>query len=174
MDAETLERLLMDRALGGLTADVEDLLAACLERDAEAAARAREFEAAAVAARQVLRSRAPAALPPFPAARIHKLEQARRRLAWVRSVAGVAASLIIGVGLGSWLFTSPAAVPSDGTTPVLVRHGVGAKAPDAQPKSEGFWSVSRLVEQARRAERADSTRLIWDSPVSRPRLGGEL
>ncbi len=170
MDGEILDRLLMDRALGGLSPDVEALLAAYLEQTPTAAARAGDYNAAADAARQVLRGDRPATLPPFPAIRLHQVAEARRRLRLVRQVAGLAAALVLGVGLGAGLFRGQA--PSGGTvTPVGVDHQLAAA--DERPAAGDFWSAVRLYERARHMRQTSSARLIWDSAVSRPRVGGE-
>ncbi len=169
MEADVLERLLMDRALGGLAPDVDVLLTAYLEQDGAAAARAREFETAAAAARRVFTAGDRLALPAFPAARIAGLEQTRRQLRLVRNVASLAAAVVIGIGLGVAFFRAPG-VQSN----VLRQPGDGALAvAPAAPRGE-FWSAERLYEQARRTKRPDTSRLIWDSAVSAPRLGEEL
>lgn len=169
MDGDTLDRLLMDRALGGLAPDVDALLAAYLEQTPTAAARATDYTAAADAARQVLRSDRPATLPPFPALRLHQVAEARRRLRLVRHVAGLAAALVLGVGLGAGLLRSSA--PPDGPAPTVAveRVPIGQR-----PIVGDFWSATRLYERARQVRPVHSTRLIWDSAVNRPRLGGEL
>jgi len=170
MDGETLDRLLMDRALGGLSPDVEALLTAYLGQAPAAAARAGDYAAAADAARRVLRSDRPAALPPFPAIRLHQVAEARRRLRVVRRVASLAAALVLGVGLGAGLFRSQA--PRGGTVAPV---GVGDHlAVDIERPAAGeFWSATRLYERTRHMRQTSSARLIWDSAVSRPRLGGE-
>jgi hypothetical protein len=169
MEAEVLERLLMDRALGGLSPDVEALLTAHLAQDADAADRAREFDAAATAARQVLQSGGPLTLPRFPAARIRGLEHTRRQLVLVRNVAGIAASVIVGIGLGVAFFRGSAAAPESVRAPIAVVSTAGSAAPRGE-----FWSAERLYEKSRRTEHLDAVRLIWDSAVSTPRLGVEL
>jgi anti-sigma factor RsiW len=169
MDPETLDRLLMDRALGGLPPDMETLLAAYLEANSRAAARAREFEQAAAAARNVLRERTPLSLPPFPAVRIDQLERARRRVTWVRNVGGLAAAVLLGIGLGVALLGHRSEVPAGRMAPAPT-----VAALDAELKPGEFWSAARLYEQARHNRRSDSVRFIWYSAVERPRLGGAL
>lgn len=168
MDTETLERLLMDRALGGLTPDAADLLTAYLAHDAAATARAHEFDAAAAVARAVLRSGGGGALPPFPALRLHKLEEARRRLRIVRNVAGLAAALVLGLGIGAGLWRGGGGLPGRVQPQVAV-------VPETRPMAlaGGFWSTERLIEHARQAKPANAARLIWNSAVSVPRPGGE-
>jgi len=175
MDAETLERLLLDRALSGLSPDVEALLAAYLEHDAAAATRGREFTAAADWARQALQRGAPAALPAFPAAQLRSVTRVRWQLSVVRKVAGIAAALVLGVGLGAGLFprTGEPAMVMKPSGNVEVERGMAiVSAPSGVPTLNEFWSAERLYEQAQQAKRTQSDRLIWDSPVGRPRLGG--
>lgn len=168
MDTETLERLLMDRALGGLTPDAAELMTAYLAHDAAAAARAREFDAAAAAARAVLRPGGGAALPSFPALRLRKLEEARRRLRIVRNIAGLAAAIVLGLGIGAGLWRG------GGVSPVQTRpQAVVVPESRVIAVAGGFWSTERLIEQARHAKRAGAPRLIWNSAVSEPRPGGE-
>ncbi len=173
MDAETLERLLMDRALGGLAPDVDALLAAYLEHDAGAAQREREFATAVQTAQEALRETAPVALPPFPAARIRGLEHARRRLVLVRNVAGIAAVLVLGIGLGAGFGGRYGAehinAASTGTT-VLSGAVAVAGTESELPGTGEFWSARRLYEQAHSEKHGDAVRVIWDSPVSSPRL----
>lgn len=174
MHSETLERLLMDRALGELSPDVQALLAAYLEHDPAAAERAHEFDDAAAAARDVLRHELPTSLTPLSTARLHALDQARRRLVWVRNVAGIAASLIIGIGVGAWL-TPNAAGRAPSPMPPVVHQPPDANllAPAPPPPSSGFWSTDRLARAHRRSDPGPAARLIWDSPTTTPKLGGD-
>ena len=181
MDVDGLERLLMDRALGGLSPDVEALLTAYLAPNTDAAARGREFDAAASAARHVLRgAETPTllgrgqgegrlSLPAFPAAQIRSLERTRRQLLVVRNVASLAAAVIVGVGLGVAFFRGPATATKTIRPPVTFASTAGHATPHGE-----FWSAQRLYEQSRRTKHPDSTRLIWDSAISAPRLGEEL
>lgn len=164
MDTETLDRLLMDRALGALSPDVETLVAAYLQHDENAAQRAREFGSAADAARDVLRESATVALPPFPAVRVQALERARHRLVWVRNAAGLAAAVVIGVGLGFGLAPRP---------PVERPASPPSALYAAAPPGRGFWSVSNLVNEAQAARRSPQARVMWESPVALPKLRGE-
>jgi anti-sigma factor RsiW len=168
MDSETLDRLLMDRALGALAADTDALLARYLEHDGAAAARAREFATAATAARLVLAKAAPAGLPPFPALRVQKVEQARQRLWALRYVAGIAAALIVGLGLGIGFSAGRGHGPDSAMAPAPRLASAG---PARTPRD--FWSMQRLYDDARGARRSESIRLIWDSAVSLPKRGDE-
>lgn len=168
MDAETLERLLMDRALGGLAPDVDALLDAYLAQDPSAAERAREFTAAAAAARAVLGAHGREALPPFPGPRLAALEAARRRLRIVRNVTSLAAVLIIGIGLGIGLARDARRAPRPDTRPArLVLATV-----ERPMRNTSMWSKQRLIERARRTHSDADLKLIWESAVDRPHLGG--
>ena len=171
MNAKTLDRLLIDRALGSLSEDVAALLTAYLEQHPEASRRGGEFEDAATAARQVLRQPSSATLPPFPTAAVQRSEQHRRRLTWARGVSGLAASLLAGVGLGSWLL-APSATPTSRHGPGDEPRGVAAVAvamPAAQ--SADFWSTDSLVRRARRAGHEHPVAVVWHSSVMQPNLG---
>jgi anti-sigma factor RsiW len=174
MDAEVLERLLLDRALGALPPDVESLLTDYLERDRAAAARAREYESAAADARRVLGSPAAIQLPPFPAARMGKVERTRRRLVLIRNVGGLAAALVIGVGLGAGLLQSGPTARSDREHPMLqpAPAPMLAAAAASSARPGGFWSAERLYEAARSAKRSTSAHVVWESPISEPSIGG--
>jgi anti-sigma factor RsiW len=172
MDTQTLDRLLMDRALGALPPDTDALLTACLDQDNAAAARAREFDAAATAARRLFQRPAPTGLPPFPALRIHKVKQVRQRLQVVRHAASLAAALVVGLGLGIGFSSgrAPRATEPTATISYEPRWALAAAPGRAQ---RNFWSTQRLYNDAREARRSDSVRLIWDSAVSLPKRGGE-
>ena len=166
MDRETLDRLLMDEALGALPADVASLLAAYLERDPAGAARAREFAAAASAARRVFQQPLPTLLPPFPGREFRNVEQAQRRVRALRYVASMAAVLVVGIGLGLVFPRGPAVEP----TPRIVLPPPGPVVAADEPEP-GFWSTQRLYENARRTQRVETPPLIWDSTTSLPRPG---
>jgi anti-sigma factor RsiW len=66
MDRETVNRLMLDRALGALPADCEILLAEYLQTHPEVAADASEIEATASLARKALAEPVPTHMPAFP------------------------------------------------------------------------------------------------------------
>ncbi len=179
MDAELLDRLLMDQALEALPPDTAALLAAYLSHDEAAALRAQEFDAAADAARCLLRQPTSTALPPFPVVSTGRLDQARRRLRVLRSAAAVAAAFVLGIGLGLTMHVgardhsrgaAPTAVRSTGLQ--STRHLVSAA--NAATTEGSFWSTQRLAEKSRREPPRDSVPLIWHSVVSLPKPGGTL
>jgi hypothetical protein len=170
MDDKTLHRLLMDRALGALPADAAALLSAYLAHAPAAAARARQFEAAAAAARRALQQPTPE-LPAFPTARLLALETARRRLRVLRYAAGLAAMLVIGIGLGFSVAArekSGGVGPRPSPIPLPLREAGQLSVPHGT-----FWSTIQMYENARLARREDTTHWIWDSAVSPPRPGAK-
>ena len=172
MNTETLDRLLMDRALGALPPDADALLAAYLDHDSASATRAQEFDAAAAAARRLFQQPASAGLPAFPALRIHKVEQARQRLRIVRHAAGLAAALVLGLGLGIGFSSGGVQVSSEEAATVSHEPRWASAAAPGRPQP-GFWSTQRLYHDAHEARRSESVRVIWDSAVSLPKPGGE-
>lgn len=170
MDRETLDRLLMDQALGALPADTAALLAAYLAHDPAAAGRAREFAAAATAARQLFRQPLATVLPPFPGGNIRNVEQAQRRVRALRYVASMAAVLVVGIGLGLVFPRGPA---TEAPAPRVTIVPTAPVAEGREPE-QGFWSTQRLYASALRSPRADTPHFIWDSTTSLPRLGEQL
>ena len=170
MNAETVERLLIDRSLGMLPKDVETLLDAHLAIDDDAAKQAAEFGQTTALARRALTSETAAELPPFPAEQLRREGRSLQRWIWARNISAVAATLVLGFGLGAALFRNPAGVAPSGTgavvEPVLV-----AGALKAPPSASGIWSARRMIERASRAPSEKPARLIWESPVRKPRLG---
>jgi anti-sigma factor RsiW len=182
MDIDTLDRLLMDRALGALPPDTDALLAAYLNHDVAAAARAQEYEAVAAAARRLVQTPAPPALPPFSTLRIREIEEARRRVRALRYVAGIAAAFVVGIGLGIGFPRGPslrASAQPESVAPVKQTSAIPralrlASTPEPAPPELGLWSMQRLYDNARQARHSESVRLIWDSAVSLPKPGGRL
>jgi hypothetical protein len=218
MNRETLDRLLVDRALGALDADSCELLAAYLVHDGDAAKRAEEFALAAELARGALGAACDSPLPdgephlpPFPAARLARVERSRRRLLIITRAASLAACLLLGIAVGAWAVRPGASGPSPlirarsasegqslaprppGTAVTPSTRGtadargsqddaaaLGGRfaarpAPFVQtsPMTEqGFWSVRRYYEQARKAGPAHPPQVEWFSPVREPRIGG--
>lgn len=170
MNPETLDRLLLDRALGALTPDACELLDAYLEREPDVAARGRQFAVATDLARQALVADRPAVLPPFPQQILRSADRTHRRLVMVRNVASLAACVLLGVGLGAHLLRTPqAARGPDHVAPPPEQTTVRAIGTDTSP---GFWSVERLRNVARAPRPAAPAELEWDSPLSKPKLRG--
>ena len=170
MNAETMERLLIDRSLRMLPKDVETLLDAHLAIDGDAAKQAAEFDQTAELGRHALASDTAVELPPFPAEQLRREGQSLRRWMWTRNISAVAATLVFGIGLGAALFRNTASeIRSDDDLGEATAPLVDART--ASPASAGMWSARRMIERASRAPAKRPARLIWDSPVKKPRLG---
>jgi hypothetical protein len=175
MDPETLERLMLDDALGALAEDVRALV---MDRVAAsgAAAQAGAYRRTVEAARAALGPRRRETLPPLPTARLRREAARRRRRRLTGRVAALAACLVLGLGIG-YLAFSRAAATAPAPAPVRVAQG-GPLIP-AVPAADsaeaggagGFWSSRRLVERAVAAGSQEAVRVTWVSPVQNPRIG---
>jgi hypothetical protein len=182
MDDETLERLVIDDALGALPDDARALLAGYLESRPPMAARAAAIREAVALARSASPGGPHAPLPPFPAERLRRSAAAARRRRLVVRAAAAAACLLLGWAAGRGMAgresTPPASAPMDAAP---AQTGVRAPSPDrpvpwppalasaASSHASEFWSARRIAEQARRVQPA-SPRIEWTTPVEQPRL----
>lgn len=168
MDAETLERLVIDRHAGALSADAARLLDAWLATRPEQAAHAADIDATLVAAAQALKGAAPAGNAPPPAAailaRADVMAPVQGRRAWPRRLA-LAASVALAFHLGTRM------TPSAGMLP---KHSAGVALAGPAERDGGFWSRRRLMEQVRSAIPSDNNTIHWSGPLRRPQLGGAL
>ena len=178
MDADTLERLLIDRALGALPADTEALLAAYLEHQGQATAQAKVLDQTVSLARQALDAPAPpeATLPPFPKAKLAHAQRTRRlRLATVQAAA-LAACVLFGFsirGFGSSSTQPPAERVrfSESTQPAATVTGRPSAEATDSTYHPTFWSAQAWRERAAENRPRPQRRLIWDSAVKWPRIG---
>ncbi len=163
---EVLERLLIDRALGEMSPEVETLLAEYLSREPASLDETREVSQAVELARRAFA--VPEETPRTPRLRVG----GEARFLWRvgARAAALAACALIGLGVGFWLFGGRRAVEKT----VEIRPAVIAatEIPEQATDTGGsrFWSIRRLYEAARRPARKPSARLVWDSPVKLPRL----
>lgn len=170
MKPETLESLLIDRALGELGPEVSELLGSFLARTPEATRQAGQWEEAVRQARV-----ATATLQPPPGLRdaswVRPALGAQRRRAitgaWIRMAACVALGLVLGWAGHRRPERAPvAAAPAPATVP----------AGEAPAASGGdFWSLAKL--EGARGRRAadldrvgDGPRLQWKSPAKMPQV----
>jgi hypothetical protein len=165
MDQQTLERLVMDRELGELSADGADLLAAYLHDHPKDAAACDGFALALNDARRAVGARRGAAgLKKLDAARVSRA----LRIGDMKVVAArwrplaVAAALAMAFLLGSATRTQP---------------GDSARRTFAQSEQSGqpapsetgeFWSIKRYITAP---PRKASPTVIWTSPLAKPQLG---
>lgn len=172
MKPETLEALLLDRALGELPPETGELLDAYLAQNPAAADRAESYRATTALARQALAAGAPCrAATSAPSARVSPCPW-RGVPSWTE-LSRLAACVALG-GVIGWLVPrgGPAeagSVPSVTAAPVAMVSG----ALDAASSSKPFWSVGALagrIDQRATDELADRPyRLRWDSPARMPR-----
>lgn len=160
-----------DRALGALSPDVASLLDAFLEREPRAADFAREIEGTVGLARTALAGEAVSSMPAFPIEGLRQIARWRRRARWTGYVTGLAACLLVGLGIGTWM----AGAPASPSSPVQI---VAAYAGPAQPivgnvaaDRNGFWSAERWRQRAMGSKPANAAGVTWDSPLSPPRKG---
>ncbi|MEW6251160.1 MAG: hypothetical protein AB1716_10970 [Planctomycetota bacterium] len=171
MNAEVLERLMLDDALGALPPDTQALLRGFLELDHSTAGRAREFAETVSVARRLLTPAGAGAerpMPAFPARRIRRAIWQGRGLRVMTRAAGAAAVLMIGVFVGANLWSS---APVGSTQPAKTAVAIENVAKEASPDS--IWSAERWHERSRQARHAGGgARLRWRS-VLEPELTDE-
>lgn len=145
MNAEILEALLIDRALGQLTPEVEVLLAGHLAAHPEAARAAAELGETVALAASVLRQPAPRlALPPRAVA-MFPPRRTRRVLALAASfVAGAGAAFLALRGAAPRAETPLAHAPAPA---VIVAQVPALRRVETNPavRSLPFWSKERAV-----------------------------
>lgn len=171
MNADALERLLIDGALGVLDPDVEELLAAYLSIEGDAVRAAAPIQNAVDLARDVLAADPAPRLPEFPA-RVAARDM-RRRAGWalVRRAGALAAALVLGVGLGGYLFGGGAGAARQ--APSVPAPPLVSFDPQFEPgrSPDGIWSARPALDASARRGRPEGPRVIWDSPIRRPQLG---
>jgi len=196
MDSQTLERLILDQALGALSPDCATLLENYLATHAEAAALAREMSATASLARKALAEPVPGEVPEFaaevgvpwpseapPCRRPHsaglgmppvgRFARPSGMATWAKRISGIAAAVLVGFGAHAFLYdgvrTEPAPMPRGTAFVSAVPRTTG----DTDAGREGFWSARRLYERTAQGGAAVSEKVIWDSPVRVRRAGDQ-
>lgn len=164
MDDTTLDRLMMDDALGALEADVSALLAAYAVDLPQVEQRRAGWGDLAERARQAMVTPPAQALPPFPGA------QLRAARLWHKGgiALAIAAVLVLGIGIGLWMPTQRGAVAP------VVRFTPTATSP--QPRAAGvsdFWSSRRLLASAVEHDVQSRPAWRWTSPLTES-ANGEL
>jgi len=157
MDDATLDRLMIDDALGALEPDVSALLAAYTASIPDTDQRRAGWRDLAEKARHAMVMPAADALPPFPAA------QLRAARFWHNGRLGlaIAAVLAVGIGIGLWMPGKPVAVG-----PVAqVTKPVPTSPPPAIGVSD-FWSSRRLLASAVEHGVQDRPAWRWSSPLT--------
>lgn len=163
MDADTLERLMLDRGLDALPPDCGALLDAYLATDSAAARLNREVSETIELARLALRSDETLSLPAFPAERLVRSRRRVRTWRMVRNVTGLAAAILVGFAIRGFV---PASRPQP--APPLQQFVFAPDVPARQPANEtqnGFWSTRRLYERATVVREQPQLRSIWRTPA---------
>jgi anti-sigma factor RsiW len=166
MTQEIMNRLIMDRSLGGLAPDAAALLDAYLEREPELSRTAGEIEDTVRLAKQALSAGPSAELPPLKVLPLPDRPAARspqRRASWP---AQLAAALILGVGLGFLAFRpGPPARAAAGSAPVTpMAQAVQSGSPNA------FWSVKRLAQLEPKTTSTRGPRVTWNAWLQNPQV----
>jgi len=152
MNDATLERLMMDAALGALNDDVQELLMAHLTRDAGKAREAEELRRLVEKARETVKEKCPAQPDLQVTRRRMRIERGR---IWGGRIVAMAACLLIGFGIARM---RPAR-----QVEVVVREKPANAAlvavNDPRPAAEGeLWSAQRIYRNAIEVNRNEKPR----------------
>ena len=179
MKTETLEALLIDRALGALSPEVAELLENYLIQNSDAAQQANSLASTVQLARTAAAGPNASTSPLPPLERVRKALTVQRRQAFAWQLSKLAACMLLGltIGLVSRFGGNPAGGPN--ASAAMVRSLATNDAANAVGNRNGFWSLANFTpgksEHATASVRLDSRyRLRWDSPVKMPHLEGNL
>jgi len=175
MNPQTLERLIIDRSLSGLSADTDALLTAYLEMQPAAAAVDQQMTQTAELVQRAMADEPVAStcsLPPLSVGRFVAAKRWQRRIGPYVYTAALAACLVLGFGLGALLFSDRSRLAETATTVRLVQNALDQQ--QEVTEDSGFWSIKNLRSDLSESPTRPSSYLIWDSPVSMPRRGGSL
>jgi anti-sigma factor RsiW len=169
MNRAALENLIIDRRLGELPDDVEQLLDAYLLASPDAVSSVQEVESTLSMTKRALKASATddMTLPSFPSSRVAtalagRSLQSSRFLRWP---VALAATLALGVFLGTRT-NSPTTQRPSHSIPVVF-SGIGDEAPS------DFWSLSPRQSRSKYSSTATS-HVEWTSPLNWPVKGESL
>jgi len=153
MNDATLERLMMDAALGAMNEDVRELLMAHLAGDQQKVREVEEWRELVGKAREAVKEECPAQPDPQAMRRRLRIERA---VGWGKRIVAMAACLLIGFGIARM---RPAR-----QVEVVVREKPVSSAVvavnDARPVAEGeLWSASRIYRNAVEVNRNEKPKL---------------
>jgi len=155
MDKEVIDRLMIDRAVGVLDPDVEELLRDFLARNRDIEERYLATAEVIELSRTVLRSEDKTMLPDF---RVPQEFEARRRRIVPLQIIGIAAALLACFFMGRQF-------PNDGQLVSRPAIAFNVAAEQSTPK-EGMWTIARTRMQPKAPIRSTSWK--WTSPVRQP------
>ncbi len=176
MKPETLEVLLLDRAMGELPPEVVELLETHLTHNPEAARRAEGLASAIQLARQAVARVPEVPRRPLAVGQLRHVQMTQRRRAFIWELVRLAACVVLGLTLGWYGHTAHKATAAATPVPPLVA-AVGL--PPAPESAKDFWSLANLEAAQRERQPVESRttsryRLHWDSPVKMPRVEENL
>jgi len=180
MKPETLDALLIDRALGALSPEVDELLESYLVRNPDAVRQAGSLASVVQLARTAVGGPVESTGFSPPMDRVRKALRAQRRRAFRWELGKLAACLLLGLGVGLVSRSGGGTDPGRDPAEAAVRPPIAAaEAAIVSGGRNGFWSLANLApgrsEQAAAGIRQDSRyRLHWDSPVRMPHLEEDL
>jgi len=154
MKRETLERLFIDRALGQLAPDVEELLQAQIINDPPSAQLSDELAETVRLASELMKTGAPAANPHLPIRTWRRMEMTRRALALAASfVIGAAAAMCVvrivaPAHESATAFASKTTIDRPETSPPPALEQAVRRLP--------FWSYERVYTVASAAKHTGS------------------
>jgi hypothetical protein len=164
MKPETLEGLLTDYHLGELDSDTVELLDAYLETNSSAETRSREIEETIGATRDVMSNQGALYLPtPAFKHRSNLFAPFSRWKHW-----GIAAALVLGLGIGRWTLPKPETRSSDFVPIQYYDAPVVVKV--ANDDNRSFWSQTKKIQLAQGLRSRVAPSLRWQSPGKRPEL----
>lgn len=174
MKPETLEALLIDRSLGELTLETEELLLDHLALNPAAARRGDALDATMHWARQSVAVSLERPVRPLAAGRPGKPGEWRRRIRiGLPGVMRLAACVILGLAAGWWIH---AAAGRAAGTPATARialppDSIQLRSSEHKNPEPTFWSVANFRQQQRplpasRRDRGDAFRIPWESIVN--------
>jgi hypothetical protein len=172
MNEQVLERMLIDRSLGALPPDVDELLEAFLEHEPGHAHDARKFDETLMLARRALPKPRALPLPPLKVRALPQTSVKKNILRQVRWPVGIAAAFAIGFAMS--LFTRQVERPAAShrrepeRSVVVVAQATAAAPVDSAPTE--FWSAARIAGMAPKSASPQPPRLTWTSPVRKPQL----
>jgi hypothetical protein len=159
MNAATLERLMLDRALGALDDDASELLDAFLaERPAERKLAAVALEVTDLA-RAALADNDASQLPPLSIESLRHSAGYGKLRARMGLAASLAACVLIGIGIRT-VFTSERATLLEGRPGFVMNEPPGRSAHEPQ----AFWSANRILKRRPARTQPTAPRWNWESP----------
>ncbi len=169
MKLETLEQLIIDEQLGEMSTDVKELVTAYCKLHPAAAETEGDIKHLVSSIRTTLMDSSMEEIGPLPPpAFLDHLPIQRRSMwgSWSRGFA-IAACLFLAFGLGR--FWQPQAVETSRYAATSIDSSYASA-----PKTEQFWSLSRLRQNKPHESAATRQVLEWSSPLTAPTIGEKL